>query len=149
MDIKIRKATEADIKDIKTILSFFFLDTDNVVKNLPEFIVAEKNNKTLGCACLDIGNIVELRSIAVLPAHRNKGVGSKLVEAILERAKELTDVIYLRTTSPVFFEKKGFERLPDKEKKVIWKDCEECDKFDICRQTMMKLEIVSRQKGKI
>jgi amino-acid N-acetyltransferase len=141
MDIKIRKATEADIKDIKTILSFFFLDTDNVVKNLPEFIVAENDNKTLGCACLDIGTIVELRSIAILPAYRNKGIGSKLVEAILERAKELTDVIYLRTTSPVFFEKKGFVRLPDKEKKVIWKDCEECDKFDICRQTMMKLEI--------
>jgi amino-acid N-acetyltransferase len=138
MDIKIRKATEADIKDIKTILSFFFLDTDNVEKNLPEFILAEKDNKILGCACLDIGDIVELRSIAVLPAQRNKGVGSKLVEAVLERAKELTDVIYLRTTSPVFFEKKGFVRLPDKEKKVIWKDCEECDKFDICRQTMMK-----------
>ena len=138
MDITIRKAIEADVKDIKTILSFFFLDSDNVEKNLPEFIVAQNNNKTLGCACLDIGTIVELRSIAVLPSYRNKGVGSKLVDSILERAKELTDVIYLRTTSPVFFEKKGFERLPDKEKKVIWKDCEECDKFDICRQTMMK-----------
>jgi amino-acid N-acetyltransferase len=146
MDLKIRKATEADIKDIKTILSFFFLDTDNVEKNLPEFIVAENETKVLGCACLDIGNSVELRSIAVLPSHRNKGVGSKLVDALLERAKELTDIIYLRTTSPVFFEKKGFARLPDKEKKVIWKDCEECDKFDICRQTMMKYE---RQKGKI
>ena len=141
MDIKIRKATESDLKDIRTILSFFFLDTDNVEKNLPEFIVAENDTKTLGCACLDIGNIVELRSIAVLPTYRNKGVGSKLVEAILERATELTDVIYLRTTSPVFFEKKGFARLPDKEKKVIWKDCEECDKFDICRQTMMRKQL--------
>jgi len=138
MDIKIRKATESDLKDIKTILSFFFLDTDNVEKNLPEFIVAENDTKTLGCACLDIGNIVELRSIAVLPAHRNKGVGSKLVDSILERAKELNHVIYLRTTSPVFFEKKGFVRLANNEKKVVWKDCEECDRFDICRQTMMK-----------
>jgi len=137
MDLKIRKATEADLKDIKTILSFFFLDTDNVEKNMPEFIVAENDTRTLGCACLDIGNIVELRSIAVLPSYRNKGVGSKLVDAILERAKELTDVIYLRTTSPVFFEKKGFVRLGNNEKKVVWKDCEECDKFDICRQTMM------------
>lgn len=138
MDIKILKAAEADIKDIKTILSFYFLDTDNVVKNLPEFIVAQNDAKILGCACLDIGTIVELRSIAILPAYRNKGIGSKLVEAILVRAKELTDVIYLRTTSPVFFEKMGFVRLPEKEKKVLWKDCEECDKFDICRQTMMK-----------
>ena len=138
MDLKIRKATEADIKDIKTILSFFFLDTDNVEKNLPEFIVAENETKVLGCACLDIGDIVELRSIAVLPSYRNKGVGSKLVEVILERAKELTDVIYLRTTSPVFFEKKGFVILANNEKKVVWKDCEECDKFDICRQTILK-----------
>jgi amino-acid N-acetyltransferase len=59
------------------------------------------------------------------------------VGAILERAKEVTDVMYLRTTSPVFFEKKGFSRLADKEKIVLWKDCRECDKFDICRQTMM------------
>src|SRR5659263_711501 len=138
MDLTIRKATEADLKDIKTILSFFFLDTDNVEKNLPEFIVAENDTKTLGCACLDIGNIVELRSIAVLPAHRNKGVGSKLVDSILERAKKITDVVYLRTTSTVFFEKKGFVRLANNEKKVVWKDCEECDRFDICRQTMMK-----------
>jgi len=91
---------------------------------------------------------VELRSIAVLPAYRNKGIGSKLVEAILERAKELTDVLYLRTTSPVFFEKKGFERLPDNEKKVVWKDCEECDKFDICRQTMMKKSHRKERKGR-
>jgi amino-acid N-acetyltransferase len=137
MDIKIRKATEEDIKNIKKILSFFFLDTDNVEKNLPEFIVAENDNKILGCACLDVGNILELRSIAVLPSYRNKGVGSQLVEAILGRAKELTEILYLRTTSPVFFEKKGFVRLADKEKKVVWKDCEQCDKFDICRQTMM------------
>lgn len=139
MDIKIRKATGSDIKDIKTILSSFFLDTDNVGKNLPEFIIAENDTKILGCACLDIGNIVELRSIAILPAYRNKGIGSKLVEAILERAKELTDVIYLRTTSPVFFEKKGFVRLENNEKKFLWKDCSECDKFDICRQTLMKI----------
>ncbi len=149
MAIEIRKATQVDIKDIKKILSFFFLDTDNVEKNLPEFIVAEKDNEVLGCACLDIGNIVELRSIAVLPACRNKGVGSKLVEAILERAKELTDVIYLRTTSPVFFEKKGFIRRGDKEKKVLWKDCEQCDKFDICRQTMMSKSINLINRGNL
>ncbi|MCX9083819.1 MAG: GNAT family N-acetyltransferase [Candidatus Methanoperedens sp.] len=141
MDIKIRKATYTDIKDIKKILSFFFLDTDNVEKNLAEFIVAQNDLKILGCACLDVGNIVELRSIAILPAYRNKGIGSKLVKTILERAKELTDVIFLRTTSPVFFEKKGFVRLENNDKKVVWKDCEECNKFDICRQTMMKKDL--------
>lgn len=142
MNIDIRKATQADLKDIKTILSFFFLDTENVEKNLPEFIIAQINNKIVGCACLDLGDIVELRSIAVLPFYRNKGVGSKLVSAILKHAQSFTDIVYLRTTSPNFFEKKGFKKLQNSEKKVVWKDCMQCDKYDICRQTMMKIEMV-------
>ncbi|MFZ3169252.1 MAG: GNAT family N-acetyltransferase [Candidatus Methanoperedens sp.] len=140
MDIDIRKATQADLKDIKTILSFYYLDTENVEKNLPEFIVAQTNNKIIGCACLDLGDVVELRSIAILPSYRNKGVGSKLVDVILKRAQDLTDIVYLRTTSPVFFEKKGFTKLQNSEKKTIWKDCAQCDKYDICRQTVMKME---------
>ncbi len=140
MDIDIRKATQADLKDIRTILSFYYLDTENVEKNLPEFIVAQTNNKVIGCACLDPGDIVELRSIAILPSYRNRGVGSKLVDSILKRAADLTDTVYLRTTSPVFFEKKGFKRLQNSEKKIIWNDCAQCDKYDICRQTVMKME---------
>jgi len=138
MDIEIRKATQADIKDIKTILSFYYLDTEKVEKNLPEFLVATLDNKIVGCACLDVEDVVELRSIAVLPAHRNRGIGSNLTAALLARAAELTDTVYLRTTSPAFFEKKGFQRLMHEDKKAIWNECAHCDKFNACRQTLMK-----------
>jgi amino-acid N-acetyltransferase len=138
MDIELRTAAQADIKDIKTLLSFYYLDTDKVEKNLPEFIVSVLDKKTVGCACLDIGDVVELRSIAVLPSYRNKGIGSRLVDAILTRATGIADTVYLRTTSPAFFEKKGFVRLPNEEKKLIWKECAQCDKYEICRQTLMK-----------
>ncbi len=141
MNIEIRKATEADIKDIKILLSFYYLETEKVEKNLPEFIVAVQDNKTVGCACLDIDDVMELRSIAVLPSYRNKGTGSRLVDAILSRAAELSDTVYLRTTSPGFFEKKGFQRLPNEEKKIIWNECAQCDKYDICKQVLMKLVI--------
>lgn len=147
MNIKIRKATSSDLKDIKKILSFYCLDTENVEKNLPEFIVAVRDEKIVGCACLDISDVVELRSIAILPNYRNKGIGSKLVDSILTRAAELTGTIYLRTTSPVFFEKKGFRRLKYDEKKAIWKDCAECDRFDICKQTLMRLDIKHKEKS--
>jgi len=135
----IRKATFQDIKDIKKILSYYSLDTDNVEKSLPEFIVAVHEGKMIGCTCLDTGDIVELRSIAVLPGYRNAGTGSKLIEYLRDHVRDKTRAIYLRTTSPLFFEKKGFKKLPDEEKKTIWKDCSECDKFSICRQTLMKL----------
>ncbi len=138
MNLEIRKAKSCDIKDIKRILSFYYLDTEKVEENLSEFIVAVSEGTIAGCACLDTG---ELRSIAVLPAYRNRGIGSKLVDSILERAACFTDTVYLRTTSPVFFERKGFRRLQNAEKKIIWEECAECDRFDKCTQTMMEIKI--------
>ncbi len=139
--MEIRPAIPDDIRDIKKLLSFYYLDTEKVEKDLPEFKVAILDGRIAGCACLDAGEVVELTSIAVLPGYRHKGIGGRLVDAVLHRAGGLTDTVYLRTTSPVFFEKKGFLELADEEKKVIWKDCAGCDKFDICTQTPMKIEI--------
>ncbi len=141
MEIEIRKATLSNIKDIVRLLSFYYLDTEKVEKNLPEYIIAILDNNIVGCACLDIGEITELRSIAVLPNYRNRGIGSKLVDSILNRAADITDAVYLRTTSPVFFGKKGFQRLENEQKKIIWKDCAECDKFNTCKQTIMKIDL--------
>jgi len=141
MDIDIRKATSSDIKDIKKLLSYYTLDTETVEKNLPEFIIAVKDGIKVGCACLEVSDIIELRSIAILPSYRNKGIGSELVNVILKRAAEITDKVYLRTTSPGFFEKKGAYRIKNDEKKLIWKECDECDKFDICKQVLMRFDL--------
>ncbi len=144
MNPDIRKATERDIKDIKKILSFYCLDTEDVEKNLPEFLIAVSGENIVGCAGLDIGDIVELRSIAIMPVHRNKGIGSRLVDAILEHAACMTDKVYLRTTSPIFFEKKGAHRLENEEKKIIWNECDECNKLDICKQVLMRFDLRMR-----
>jgi amino-acid N-acetyltransferase len=136
-----RAASPGDIKEIKKILSFYCLETEKVGKNLAEFKVTVLNEKIVGCACLDVGDVVELRSIAVLPGYRNKGIGSQLADAVLDSAAKLTDTVYLRTSSPGFFEKKGAVRLGHGDKKIIWNDCAECDKFDICKQVLMKFNI--------
>jgi amino-acid N-acetyltransferase len=141
MDFEVRKATPSDIKDIKKLLSFYCLDTEKVEKNLLEFIIAVKDGITVGCACLDVDKIIELRSIAVLPSYRNRGIGSALIDVLLKHAAELKDTVHLRTTSPVFFEKKGAHGLVNKEKKVIWKECDECDKFNICKQVLMMFDL--------
>jgi amino-acid N-acetyltransferase len=143
MDALIRSATPGDIKEIIKILSFYYLDTEKVEENLTGFKVAVLNDKIAGCACLDVGDVMEMRSIALLPNYRNKGIGSLLVDAILDHAAEKTDTVYLRTTSHVFFEKNGAVRLENEEKKKIWSDCAECDKFNICKQIPMKLYVRS------
>ena len=137
----LRAATPGDIKEIKKILSFYCLETEKVEKNLADFKVAVLNERIVGCACLDVGDVVELRSIAVLPNYRNKCIGSQLADAVLYRAAKLTNTVYLRTTSPGFFDKKGAVRLGHEDKKMIWNDCADCDKFDICKQVLMKFNI--------
>lgn len=141
MDVQIRAARFEDIEEIKKILSFYFLETENVEKNLAEFKVAILDEKIVGCACLDTEDVVELRSIALLPSYRNKGIGSLLVDAVIDRAARIADEVYLRTTSPLFFEKKGAVRIRNEEKKQIWPECKECDKFIICKQAPMKFKI--------
>jgi amino-acid N-acetyltransferase len=141
MELEIREAALSDTKDIKKLLSFYFLDTDDVEKNLPGFIVAVLNGETVGCAGLYINEVTELGAIAVLPAHRNKGIGSALLDSIMERAAKASDVLYLRTTNPAFFRKKGFTTLPDADKKKVWDECVTCDKYQDCRQAFMKINL--------
>src|SRR3990172_3529043 len=140
MDVQIRDATPDDIKEIKKILSFYIIETERVEKNLAEFKVAILDEKIVGCACLDAEDVVELRSIAVLPNYRNKGIGSLLVDVVMDRAAKIADEFYLRTTTPVFFEKKGAVRIPNDDKKQIWLECKECDNFIICKQMPMKFK---------
>jgi amino-acid N-acetyltransferase len=140
--ISIRSASVDDILSIKRILSQYILETELVDENIDLFIVAEDGKKIVGCAYLDTSQqIIELRSLAVLP--KNKGIGRMLFEYLKARAEIMTDRLYIRTTSRGFFEKMGCTVLDYSQKPVIWQDCAECDKMDVCLQVPMVLELRS------
>ncbi len=140
--VNIKNAGTGDIPDIKSILSQYILETELVEDNIDRFVVAETGGMIVGCAYLDTNmSLVELRSIAVLPGWKNKGIGRRLFETLMQRAKGMTDRIYVRTTSRGFFEKMGFEALDDSQKPVLWQDCAECDKLHVCMQVPMVLEL--------
>ncbi|MCL7413735.1 MAG: GNAT family N-acetyltransferase [ANME-2 cluster archaeon] len=142
MNVSIRNAIISDIPSIKSILSQYILETELVEDNIDQFIVAKNRGRIVGCACLDTGaGVVELRSIAVLPGWKNKGLGRRLLETLEQRAKGMTGRIYVRTTARGFFEKMGFRALDNSQKPVLWQDCAECDRFDVCMQVPMVLEL--------
>ncbi|HUW66913.1 MAG TPA: GNAT family N-acetyltransferase [Candidatus Nanoarchaeia archaeon] len=142
MTISIRSASVDDILSIKRILSQYILETELVDENIDQFIVAEDGKKIVGCAYLDTSQqIIELRSLAVLP--KNKGIGRMLFEYLKAMAESMTDRLYIRTTSRGFFEKMGCTVLDYSQKPVIWQDCAECDKIDVCLQVPMVLELRS------
>ena len=136
-DIIIRKAESGDIESVQTLLSTYFLDMDGV--DIEDFIVAESNDRALGCAAVVDQKCPELHSIAVHPNHRNHGIGALLVAYIVKNAPSEWEYLYVRTTAPDFFNHVGFVKLQDSEKPKLWDDCAECDKFDGCRQSAMRL----------
>ncbi|MBW6518737.1 MAG: GNAT family N-acetyltransferase [ANME-2 cluster archaeon] len=142
MSVNIRNAGTGDLPYITGILSQYILETELVEDNIDQFIVAEKGGKVAGCGCLDTSaGVVEVRSIAVLPGWKNKGVGRRLLETLEQRAKGMADRIYVRTTARGFFEKMGFRALDNSQKPVLWQDCAGCDKLGVCMQVPMVREL--------
>jgi|GEM_PF-813608 len=142
VNVNIRIASSGDIPDIKSILSQYILETELVDDNIDWFVVAETMDRIVGCACLDSSmGLIELRSIAVLPAWKNKGIGRRMFETLMQRAEGMTDRIYVKTTARGFFGKMDFEALDNSQKPVLWQECAECDKLDVCMQVPMVMEL--------
>ena len=138
-EIIIRKAENDDIEPVQTLLSTYFLDMDGV--DIEDFIIAELDDRALGCAAVVGRKNPELHSIAVHPNHRNRGIGALLVQHLVANAPDEWEYLYVRTTAPDFFKNVGFMKLQDSEKIKLWDDCAECDKFDGCRQSAMRLNL--------
>ncbi|UHA74201.1 N-acetyltransferase [Paenibacillus sp. 481] len=100
------------------------------------FVVAEVNGDLVGCGSLcQLGNeLVEIRSLGILPGYKGLGIGSKLVELLLEEARNrsLPKVMAL-TLEAAFFLKNGFH-IVDKEifPEKVWTDCVNCPKRERC-----------------
>jgi N-acetylglutamate synthase-like GNAT family acetyltransferase len=77
-----------------------------------DFIVAERAGRIVGVIGLErYGEYGLLRSAAVVPAERGRGVGEALVAALLHRARALgvRELWLLTTTAEGYFPRFGFE----------------------------------------
>ncbi|MHB1355635.1 MAG: N-acetyltransferase [Anaerolineae bacterium] len=120
---------------------------------LRDFVGAWDGDQLVGCGALALiwEELGEIRSLAVLPEWRSRGVGRAMIAYLLEdaRAMGLTRVFAL-TYQQTFFAKLGFlevprETLPHK----IWGDCLDCPKFPKCDEIAMILDLDSSVKGEM
>jgi amino-acid N-acetyltransferase len=82
------------------------------------FFVAEENNIVVGCCALEIYNkkIGEIRSLVVDEKFRKKGIGKKLVQACVKKAKQAKLRELLSITDKInFFQKMGFDTCLNKQ----------------------------------
>lgn len=76
-----------------------------------QFFYYEEDERIIACAGLEThGSCGLLRSVAVAPERKNKGLGKMMVTTIIDYAKQkkIKDLFLLTTTAPLFFEKLGF-----------------------------------------
>ena len=81
------------------------------VPRVASFFVAIAGGKVVGCCALQIYSkrIAEVRSLAVHPEYRDRGIASKLVEQCRKRASERgIKELFAVTSQTSFFERLGF-----------------------------------------
>lgn len=144
----IRKARMSDIKKIQKLINAYAQEEallprslNELYENMRDFFVWKEKGKILGCCALHISweDLAEIKSLAVSKKMRRGGIGSRLLQAALQEAKDLgMKKVFALTNQEKFFKKNGFKRikkenLPHK----IWGECIRCPKFPECDEVAM------------
>ncbi len=109
-----RAATLEDLPAVLELLEVSKLPTIGVKDHLQNFMLELENQTLLACAGLEIyGDAGLLRSVVVNSSKRSSGIGSRLVNAMLENAKnqQLSSISLLTETAQDYFPKFGFKRV--------------------------------------
>jgi N-acetylglutamate synthase-like GNAT family acetyltransferase len=110
---------------------------DEIRRNIGHFLVHEDNKRVVSCVALEGygAELAEIRSLAVDPSLRGRGIGVELLEFALGEAKRRGIArVFAVTHAPDFFARQGFaptSRLELTEK--VERDCRTCSKQRSCQ----------------
>lgn len=110
-----RAAVPADLPAVERLLRLTGLITAGVAAHIADFIVLEDDGQIIASAGLErYGRQALLRSIAVAPAYRNRGLARMLVTRVLDQAaaEHVEDVYLFTTTAADYFRRFGFVLIP-------------------------------------
>jgi amino-acid N-acetyltransferase len=110
-------------------------------ENIRDFTVAWAGEQMVGCGALHFYSptTAEVRSLAVLPEVKSRGIGRALVEVLESDARRFgLHSVFAFTYAAGFFHKLGFVEVERGELPLkAWKDCLRCPKFDCCDEIAM------------
>ncbi len=119
-DVVVRRASTADVPEIKRLVDTYsgrILLEKNLVtlyEAVQEFWVAELGGEVVGCGALHVlwSDLGEVRTVAVDPEVRGKGIGHAIVDRLLEVARELQlQRLFVLTFETEFFGRHGFAEV--------------------------------------
>ena len=119
----IRPARTDDVRAIRGLVDFYSPDgrllskaTVTLFEDIQEFLVAEREGEVVGCGALHVmwEDLAEVRTVAVDPALAGQGIGSLLLTALIQRAREVgVRKVFCLTFAVPFFERHGFTEIDD------------------------------------
>ncbi|WP_083372730.1 amino-acid N-acetyltransferase [Paraoerskovia marina] len=119
--VSIRPALPADVRSIASLVEPYAVDRRLLAKDLvvyfesvQEFLVAEADGVVVGCGALHVlwEDLAEVRTVAVDPGWRGRGLGHLLVRELLDRARTLgLQRVFCLTFEVEFFGRHGFAEL--------------------------------------
>ena len=117
--VRLRPAGPSDLPGVEALLSSSGLPLAGVSEALADFVVAEDSNGDIvGVAGLEVyERHALLRSVAVAPHWRSRGLGRLLVDQTIAKAEArgLESIHLLTTTADRYFPSFGFTTIPREE----------------------------------
>ncbi len=117
----VRRARTVDVRAIRSLVDTYADDrrllskaTVVLYEDVQEFLVAEIDGTVVGCGALHVmwEDLAEVRTVAVDPAHHGQGVGSAVLTALLEGARQLgVGRVFCLTFETGFFGRHGFHEI--------------------------------------
>ena len=118
-----RPARTGDVPAVRALVDRYAPDrrllskaTVTLYEDVQEFLVAEGDGRVLGCGALHVlwADLAEVRTVAVDPAVQGRGVGSRLLGGLLQRAADLgVERVFCLTFETAFFARHGFVEARD------------------------------------
>ena len=113
--VSVRPAEPADLPAIERLLTVSSLPLDGVRDALDGFVVAQSGDDLVGVAGLEVccDNAL-LRSVAVSPDWRSRGLGRALVTRVISEAEArgIRALYLLTATAERYFPSFGFHQIP-------------------------------------
>ncbi|BBY16523.1 amino-acid N-acetyltransferase [Mycolicibacterium litorale] len=119
-EVTVRRARTSDVPAIKGLVDIYagriLLEKNlvNIYEAVQEFWVAEIDDELIGCGALHVlwADLGEVRTVAVHPKVRGRGVGHRIVARLLDVARELRlQRIFVLTFEVEFFARHGFTEI--------------------------------------
>jgi amino-acid N-acetyltransferase len=124
MSVLVRPANTSDVLAIRDLVENYAGDgprllrknTVTLYEDVQEFYVAVQDGKVIGCGALHVmwHDLGEIRTVAVDPAIKGQGIGSKILDSLTQRASDLgLTKLFCLTFETKFFSGHGFEQIEE------------------------------------